>query len=432
MSAIALNIKEGITALFQASNFSDALSQRKVSMALLEEKGLPDTRNEEYRFTPIAKAIEKNFSWSTQNPSPAIESIAEYLIQDLDCNLLVFINGIYAEQFSKIISPSSQVEVSKLTKALDGSKAEVNQYFDQLLKPNTDSFAALNSALWQDGLFIRVPENTTVDKPFFILHLNDASKDQVMAHTRLFMSVEKNSEVSIIEKFDSVGSSAVLHTFNEEIIVAAEARLEYCKIQNDQGHSFQVTNTCIHQSNSSKVNTFTLTMDGQMIRNNLTIVIDGENCESHFHGLYLLNGKTHADNHTVVDHKKPNSFSNEIYKGILDDQSKGIFNGKIFVRPHAQKTNAFQSNRNILISDSAIINTKPQLEIWADDVKCSHGCTSGQLDEEALFYLRSRGISESNAKAMLLYAFAADVLEPIKNEVVKKYMDELIAHRLHQ
>ncbi|MFM7857811.1 MAG: SufB/SufD family protein, partial [Flammeovirgaceae bacterium] len=170
----------------------------------------------------------------------------------------------------------------------------------------------------------------------------------------------------------------------------------------------------------------------EIVRNNFAIVVDGENCESHFHGLYLLHGSTLADNHTVVDHKKPNSFSNELYKGIMDGNAKGVFNGKIFVRPHAQKTNAFQSNRNILLSDSATVNTKPQLEIWADDVKCSHGCTSGQLDEEALFYLRSRGIPADTAKAMLLYAFALDVLAPVKNESLKTHLDHLISDRLHK
>jgi Fe-S cluster assembly protein SufD len=240
------------------------------------------------------------------------------------------------------------------------------------------------------------------------------------------------SQLSIIEKFDSVGSNPVFHNFSEEWVVKEKSRLEYCKIQNDNGKSYQVTNTVIHQSDNSLLNTFTLTLNGQLVRNNLGIIIDGEHCESHFYGLYLVNGNTLADNHTVVDHKKPNSFSNEMYKGIMDGNSKGVFNGKIFVRPHAQKTNAFQSNRNILVSDSATINTKPQLEIWADDVKCSHGCTSGQLDDEALFYLRSRGIAAPIAKAMLLYAFAGEVLAPIQDETLKSYLDNLIAERLHK
>src|SRR5690606_23836772 len=168
--------------------------------------------------------------------------------------------------------------------------------------------------------------------------------------------------------------------------------------------------------NTSRVNSYTFDLDGQLLRTNLHLIIDGEGIESHMYGLYLLKGNTLADNHTVVDHKKPNSFTNELYKGILDDNSKGVFNGKIYVRPLAQKTNAFQANRNILLSDKATINTKPQLEIWADDVKCSHGCTSGQLDEEALFYLQTRGIDRNSARAMMLYAFAAEVSEKIPHD----------------
>jgi Fe-S cluster assembly protein SufD len=168
------------------------------------------------------------------------------------------------------------------------------------------------------------------------------------------------------------------------------------------------------------------------VRNNLQLSLDGEGIESHMYGLYLLGDDTLADNHTVADHRKPNSFSNEIYKGIMGDSSKGVFNGKIYVRPSAQKTNAFQANRNILLTDKASVNTKPQLEIWADDVKCSHGCTTGQLDEEALFYLQTRGISKETAQAMMLYAFAGEVLENVKHPVIKEYLDKVISERLHK
>ncbi|HEY5690038.1 MAG TPA: SufD family Fe-S cluster assembly protein, partial [Cyclobacteriaceae bacterium] len=183
---------------------------------------------------------------------------------------------------------------------------------------------------------------------------------------------------------------------------------------------------------SSRVDTFSFTLGGKLIRNNLNIMIDGEGCESHFYGLYLTDGDTLVDNHTVVDHKKPNSFSNELYKGLMDGKSKGVFNGKIFVRPQAQKTNAFQSNRNILLSETSSVNAKPQLEIWADDVKCSHGCTTGQLDTEALFYLQSRGIPKATAKAMLLYAFAGEVIEAIKDEKLRTYIDSIVSERLHK
>jgi Fe-S cluster assembly protein SufD len=425
------DLTDEVIASFQEAKFDEALKNREKAIQFLKKNGLPSTKHEEYRFAPITKSLEKNFTWKNEiSPSP-IKSINEFLIPGLDAHLIVFINGAYSKQLSFISDLPSGVKVKTLSEAFENDKETIYQHFDKLVNPETDSFAALNSAFWQEGIFIHVPENTIVEKPVLILNINDANQSQVIAHARILAIIGNNSSLNIIEKFDSTGTNPVFNTLTEEIVVGEQASFEYCKIQND-AQSNQVANTVIHQSDSSQVNTFTLTLQGKVVRNNFNITIDGENCESHFYGLYMLNGNTLADNHTVVDHKKPNSFSNELYKGIMDGNSKGVFNGKIFVRPHAQKTNAFQSNRNIIISDSAAVNTKPQLEIWADDVKCSHGCTTGQLDEEAMFYLRSRGISESIAKAMLLYAFTADVLTPIKNEALKSYLDGLIAERLHK
>ncbi len=426
------DIKNEIVEAFHQSKFDVAKEYRNKALTFFEKTGLPGPKQEEYRFTPITKSLEKNLDWNVIQSPSAIESIEEFLIPKLDANILVFVNGSYSKSLSKIISPDSKVKIKTLSEAFQSDSVTVAAYLDKVLTPESDPFAAMNAAFWQEGLFIYVPENTTVSKPIFILHLNDAGENQVISQTKILGVLEKGSQLSVVEKFDSTGTHSVFHNFSEEWIVKEKSHLEYCKIQNDAGKSYQVANTVIHQSDASLLNTFTLTLNGQLVRNNLTIIIDGENCESHFYGLYLLNGNTLGDNHTVVDHKKPNSFSNEMYKGIMDGNSKGIFNGKIFVRPHAQKTNAFQSNRNILVSDSATVNTKPQLEIWADDVKCSHGCTSGQLDEEALFYLRSRGIAQPIAKAMLLYAFASEVLTPIKNETLKSYLDNLIAERLQK
>jgi Fe-S cluster assembly protein SufD len=215
-------------------------------------------------------------------------------------------------------------------------------------------------------------------------------------------------------------------------VVDENAGLNFYSIQNDSGNRHQYGYTHIHQANASRANTFTFMLDGKLIRNTLQLSLDGEGIESHMIGLYLITGDTLADNHTVVDHRKPNSYSNEIYKGIMDGDSKGIFNGKIYVRPQAQKTNAFQANRNILLSDKATVNTKPQLEIWADDVKCSHGCTTGQLDEEALFYIRTRGIPKETARAMMLYAFALEVLNNVKHPELKAYLIDLVSERLHK
>jgi Fe-S cluster assembly protein SufD len=431
-TTVTRDIKNEIAEAFHQRKFDVASDHRKNAFAYFEKTGLPGTKQEEYRFTPITKNLEKNFSWDTNASISNISSIDEYLIPNLDTNILVFVNGAYSASLSKIISPESEVKIKTLSEAFKSDAATVATYLDKVLTPERDPFAAMNAAFWQEGLFIHVPENTNVSKPVFILHLHDAGENQVISQTKILGILEKGSQLSVVEKFDSIGSNPVFHNFSEEWIVKEKSHLEYCKVQNDAGKSYQVANTIIHQSDNSLLNTFTLTLNGQLVRNNLGIIIDGEHCESHFYGLYLVNGTTMADNHTVVDHKKPNSFSNEMYKGIMDGNSKGVFNGKIFVRPHAQKTNAFQSNRNILVSETSTVNTKPQLEIWADDVKCSHGCTSGQLDEEALFYLRSRGISATIAKAMLLYAFASEVLAPIQNETLKSYLDHLIAERLHK
>jgi Fe-S cluster assembly protein SufD len=432
MSAITSDndLKEKIVRAFEQSP-DRKNAQRVDAIKNFQKLGTPANKTEEYRFTPITRALEKNFSFDLSNEVPSkINSIDQFLIPDLEANSIVFVNGIYSSEHSKIISPESEIKISDLRKAVNQEEAPI--YFEKYLKTSADPFTALNSALWQDGIFIQVPAKTKVSKPVFILHINDAEKEQSIAHTRLLVVVEEESELTLIERSASTGGNNIFHTFSEEIIVKENASLDYIKIQNDEGKLHQVANSLIHQSNKSKLNTFTLTLNGSLIRNNFNIAIDGENCESHFYGLYLLNGSTLADNHTVVDHLKPNSFSNEFYKGVMDGSSKGVFNGKIFVRPYAQKTNAFQSNRNILLSDTATINTKPQLEIWADDVKCSHGCTSGQLDDEALFYLRSRGISLNEAKAMLLYAFAVETLEPIKNPILKTYLDSLISNRLNK
>lgn len=412
--------------------FEVAADMRALALEYLNKVGLPGSKQEEYRFTPITRHLEKHFTWSNKNAECRLSNVSDFLIPELDANVVVLVNGKFNALLSKVVSIECEIVISSLEEAIQSQHPAIEKHFNKYLNIESDPFAAMNSAFWQEGVFIYVPENTVVSKPVFILQVTDATQTQNITQTRILGIVEKGSSVSIIEKSDSVGANEVFHNFAEEWIVKDKAHLEYCKIQNDSGKVCQVSNSVIHQSTASKLNTFTLTLNGQLIRNNLHILIDGEKCESHFYGLYLLNGNTLADNHTVVDHKKPDSFSNEMYKGIMDGNSKGVFNGKIYVRPHAQKTNAFQSNRNIIISDTATVNTKPQLEIWADDVKCSHGCTTGQLDEEALFYLRSRGISETNAKAMLLYAFAVEVLEPIQNETMKAYLDRLIADRLNK
>ena len=421
------SLSTSLIASIDLAQFSFANEQRTKAFEAFKTIGLPEPKNEEYKFTPVTRSLSKHFSASElSKPTDANESVKSLLNPEFSENRVVFVNGMYSKTLSTIAS-DSKVTVQSLNEALASNPSLL---FDQL--NTTDPFALLNSTLWSDGLYINVPKNIEEQKPLFIHHLHDASSEKVSAHTKLFITVGESASLQIIEKTDTQGNQPVFNTISEDIIVGENGAVNYCKIQNDAGQLIQVANTTIHQHRASRADTYTLTLNGQLIRNNLNIIIDGEGCESHFYGLYLSDGDTLVDNHTTVDHKKPNSFSNELYKGLMDGKSKGVFNGKIYVRPHAQKTNAFQSNRNLLLSDDATVNTKPQLEIWADDVKCSHGCTTGQLDEEALFYLQSRGIPKATAKAMLLYAFAAEVMETIKNEQLKNYIDSIVSERLHK
>lgn len=422
------NISSSFIESFDFAQFQFAVEQRTKAYEAFKAMGLPDAKSEEYKFAPVSKWLTKHFSaaeLSTQAIA-ANESVKDLLNPEFAENRVVFVNGFYNKALSSVTS-DSKITIQPLGEAIASNPSLP---FDQL--NTTDPFGLVNSTLWSDGLYINVPKNITEKKPLFIHYLHDASSNKVSAHTKLFVTVGENASFNIIEKTDTLGDQPVFNTINEEIIVEENAFFNYCKIQNDAGQLTHVANTTIHQHKSSRTDTYTFTLNGKLIRNNLNIIIDGEGCDSHFYGLYLTNGDTLVDNHTTVDHKKPNSFSNQLYKGLMDGKSKGVFNGKIFVRPHAQKTNAFQSNRNLLLSEDTTVNTKPQLEIWADDVKCSHGCTTGQLDKEALFYLQSRGIPKATAKAMLLYAFAGEVLDVIKDEQLKNYIDSIVSERLHK
>lgn len=408
------------------------LGLRKEALDSFQKLGLPENKTEEYKHTPITRLLQKNFNIEIPSAVSVDFNPAEFIIPSIEGNVVVLINGIFSFKHSSIVSPASEIKISNLSEAIAEGDPEALEHYAKYIDIKTDAFVAWNGAAWEQGVFIRIPDNTIVKKPILIYNIHDARKGQVLSVTRNLFVVGKRSDVTIIEKYDSVGISNHFSNTITEAVVGEQAVLDMYTIQNDAGNRYQYGLTHIHQTNSSRVNTFTFTLSGKLIRNNLQLSLDGEGIESHMFGLYLITGDTLADNHTVVDHRKPNSFSNEIYKGIMDGNSKGVFNGKIYVRPQAQKTNAFQANRNILLSEKATVNTKPQLEIWADDVKCSHGCTTGQLDEEAMFYLQTRGINKETARAMMLYAFAIEILNNVRHPELKAYFDQLVSERLHK
>ncbi|RYZ30737.1 MAG: Fe-S cluster assembly protein SufD [Chitinophagaceae bacterium] len=417
----------------QASNGSSVLTPvEQNAFAAFNKMGIPTVKNEEWKYTRISSAFNKEYAMSVN------EQTISFTSNDLDAvrlpgheaaNELVFVNGIYVASLSTIRSKALLIQ--SLDEATKGEhKSLVLEQLGHSSKYIKDGIHALNTAFVAEGLFVHVKRGQIVEHPVYIYNITDARSANILSQPRSLVYVGENAQVEITETYITVGMSESFTNQVMEFVVEKDAVVGYYKIQNDLPSSNQVNTTHFRQLGKSVVTAVTISLNGGIVRNNLNMVMEAENSESHMYGLYFLKGSTHVDNHTIVDNVKPHLLSNELYKGIVDDNATAIFNGKIFVQPNAQKINAFQSNKNILLSDNATVNTKPQLEIYADDVKCSHGCTVGQLDEEALFYLRSRGVSEKAAKSLLVHAFAIDILEHIKPEPIRTYVDQLISERL--
>jgi Fe-S cluster assembly protein SufD len=412
---------------YQSQMKQDGLQARKKeALANFEKLGFPTTKNEEWKYTNITSLLKKDFILSGKTTITK-EDIQPFLLDITEANHIVFVNGNYSKDFSKTISPENSLIIKNFS---DADPAILESYFGKLADANKESFTALNTAFSENGAFIRVPKGKTVEAPVILYFISDARQTDVFTQPRNLFLAEENSQVKIIETFNTIGSNSSFTNSVTEIILRQDAFVDYYKIQNESENGHHVGTTEVLHEAKSNFSSTTITINGGIIRNNLNIELAAEYCESTLYGLYVLKNKQHVDNHTLVDHAKPNCYSNELYKGILDNKSTGVFNGKIFVKPDAQKTNAFQSNKNILLSKDASMNTKPQLEIFADDVKCSHGTTVGQMDEEPLFYLRSRGIREDNAKALLMNAFANDIIEHIKIESLKDKIQHLVFERL--
>lgn len=404
---------------------SDAHQIRLKALQSLQNVGFPVGKAEEYKFTPLTSTLEKAFLTKKSVVKIDINtSDLKNLITKGDFLNLVFVDG---EFIIKLSSKSDDLNIIPFEEAL-ANDGEIN-IFGKVAKNNPDAFLAWNTSMASDGYAIHLPKNKHIEKPVMVYYISTGNKP--LYAVRNIIVVEDGASMKMAEQFISTGQEASFSNVVSEIVIGKNAHLEHSKIQIDQSSAYHYGALEVSQERDSTFTTTNITLDGTMIRNNVNIALEAENCEANMYGLYLVNGKTHIDNHTSVDHKKPNSQSNELYKGILDEKSRGVFNGKIFVRQEAQKTNAFQANNNVLLSNDATINSKPQLEIWADDVKCSHGCTIGQLDAEAIFYLRARGIGETDAKAMLLKAFADDATQKITIPEVHEIVTKAIDKRLH-
>ncbi len=403
---------------------------RSEAIKNFETKGFPSKKEEAWKYTSLNNLQKVDFSIfpKTENALD-YKDIKKYFLHEIDTYKIVFIDGVYSSYLSE--TTHDGVDVCLMSSALTKPqyKAVIDVYFNKVASKD-ESLTTLNTAFSREGAYIYIPKNKVPKKPIQILHLATGNEAALMLQPRNLIIAEENAELQVIERHQSLTENEVFTNSVTEIFAAKDAIVDYYKVQNDANTASLVDNTYISQKDNSVVRVHTFSFGGKLTRNNLNFYQNGERIDSTLKGVTILGEKQHVDHHTLVHHANPNCESHQDYKGIFGERSTGVFNGKIIVDKIAQKTNAFQQNNNILISDKATINTKPQLEIFADDVKCSHGCTIGQLDDEALFYLRSRGIRKKEAAALLMYAFANNVLESVRIPELKSRINKIIANKL--
>jgi Fe-S cluster assembly protein SufD len=398
---------------------------RELAIKNLKNLEFPTPKLEAWKYTNLREVAKQEF-----RPQSAINVIGSrlkpHLIPNLDAYVLVFVNGFFVPELSKV---SEKKDGDFIVTNLNNAKAKfiklVEPRLGFLTRDKDQFFGNLNAAFSQDGAFVYVKEGKQLDKPVHVINLVDG--DLVVAYPRNLVVAEKNAEAHVIVSYETLDTQSALSNVVNEAFVAEGAHVTIDKIQNENSNTFHIGGDYAQQDKNSTFTLNTIPVNGKLIRNNVTVDIDGEGSTANLFGAVCLNGDIHVDNQTLVNHSKPNCDSNELYKCVVNDNASSIFNGKIYVNKIAQKTNAFQSNANILLSDDAKAFSKPQLEIYADDVKCSHGCTIGQFDDEALFYLRARGIREETAKKVLLDAFIGEVLDNLKIEAVRAHVEGLIA-----
>ena len=403
---------------------------RAQALKIFEEKGFPSKKDELWKYTSLDALILKDYSlFPKSEASIELKDIKKYFLYDTDTYKVIFIDGVYNPFLSN--TTHDGLDVCLMSAALSKPKYRdiINSYFNKIA-PLDESLTALNTSYAKEGAFIYIPKKTVAEKPIEIIHFSSGEQDSLWLQPRNLIVIDKNSQVQIIERHQSLKQHSVVTNSVTEIYVHEEAFVDYYKLQNDLTSASLIDNTYIQQEKNSHASVHTFSLGGKLIRNNLRYFHKGEHILSTLKGVTILEGKQHVDHSTMVHHSQPNCESHQDYKGIFSERSEGVFNGQILVDKIAQKTNAFQQNNNVLLDDKATVNSKPQLEIFADDVKCSHGCTIGQMDEEALFYLRSRGIPKKEAKALMTYAFANNVLESVQLPSLKKRINGQIARKL--
>lgn len=402
---------------------------RNTAIKIFEEKGFPTKKEEAWKYTSLNALLKPDYCvYSNKERNVELKNVRKYFLHEIDTYKLVFVDGVYSSFLSETTHDS--LDVCLMSAALNKSKYKpvIEAYFNKVAK--SDSLTALNTAFTKEGAYINIPAHKEVEKPIEIINFSTGNEAAMFLQPRNLIVVGENAHVQIIERHQSLSNNEVLTNSVTEIFAEKRAYVDYYKIQNDHTTASLIDNTYISQQRDTVCRVHTFAFGGKLVRNNLNFYQKGENCDSTLKGITILEGKQHTDHNTLVHHTAPNCESHQDYKGLFAESSTGVFNGKIIVEKDAQKIDAFQQNNNILIDDKATINAKPQLEIFADDVKCSHGCTIGQFDEDALFYLRSRGIGLKESRALLMYAFANTVLESVKIPELKSRINKLIANKI--
>ena len=430
-----MDLKETLLSSYLAFDAQDGpqrklQDERAAAIEVFEQQGFPTKKLEDWKYTSLRTLTKNDFSvFPKEEVNLKLEKVKPYILQDVDTYKIVFVDGIYNAYLSE--TTHDGIDVCLLSAALTKRKFAqvIKKYFNQIAEKEA-SLTALNTAFTKEGAYIYVPEGKVVEKPVQIIHFATDKNPNMILQPRNLIVLEKNAEIQIVERHQSLTSEATFTNVVTEIFTEQNAQLDYYKIQNDNSEASLIDSTYIAQQKHSHAKVHTFSFGGKLTRNNLNFYHKEPEINSTMKGITLIEGKQFVDHHTLVHHAQPNSESHQDYKGIYAENATGVFNGKIIVEKEAQKTNAFQQNNNILMDDKASINTKPQLEIFADDVKCSHGCTIGQLDEDALFYLQTRGIPKKEARGLLTYAFANNILQSVQIDSVKKRINKLIANKL--
>jgi Fe-S cluster assembly protein SufD len=394
------------------------------------EMGFPTTNDEEWRFTNVAPIAKTPFAAAEYRKDAFTPARLDRLtFGDADEFRIVFVNGRFSKELSSGHGLPAGIRVVSLAQVLETSPDEVKPWLGRYARYENHAFAALNTAFIEDGAFVHVPDGVVVQEPIHVIHASAAGSEPTASHPRTLIVVGKSAQVRIVESYAG-GSGVYLTNAVTEVVAGENAVVDHYKLQNDGLEAYHTASLELYASRNAVLSNHSISIGAALARNDVNLVLDGEGAEGTINGLYIVTGNQHVDNHTGIDHAKPHCASHELYKGVLDKSARAVFNGRIRVRQDAQKTDSKQTNKNLLLSNDALVNTNPQLEIYADDVKCTHGATIGQLDETALFYLRTRGIGLEAARHVLTYAFANDVVERIQVPELKVHLDEYLIHRL--